>query len=113
MSKAVYVVAFLLVAALLAGLACTGTTGPAGPQGPAGDPELLGPRGEKGDPGPEGDRGAPGPQGPKGDKGDEGPPGGTAATCDLERRIKLAFAGFQLSSECESPARASTFRSAS
>jgi hypothetical protein len=71
MKKAVKIVAFLVVIALIL-VPLTACQGPQGPQGPAG---LQGPQGEKGDPGPTGAPGETGPAGPAGPQGEEGPPG--------------------------------------
>jgi len=79
---AVFIIAFLLGAGVLFGMAKSGMLkgdrGPRGPTGLVGPMGPPGPQGEKGDQGPQGeqgekgDRGARGPRGPQGEQGDDG-----------------------------------------
>jgi hypothetical protein len=81
MKKAVKIVAFLVVIALILVplTACQGLQGPQGPPGTQGPQGPTGPAGPTGEQGPAGPAGPEGEEGPPGEQGEPGPAGPNAA----------------------------------
>ncbi len=75
MKKRILIAAILVVAVVLAGVACGGNVGPVGEEGPAGARGPAGQQGSSGEQGPQGEQGPAGQQGPAGEQGPQGPAG--------------------------------------